>query len=102
VVSLRGLGLLSSLSLKVVDLTCTDAPLVGNLICAVAFRSDRCTNTQAGPMAVTMGLPGELGCVGIDAVLVPTPPRRFGSDVREPVDIQPKLARSSEHRAPAS
>jgi hypothetical protein len=43
-------------------------------------------------MAVTVGLLGELGYVGIDAVLVPTPPRRFGGGVREPVEIPRKLA----------
>lgn len=35
---------------------------------------------------------GELGYVGVDAVLVPTPPRRFGGGVREPVEIPRKLA----------
>jgi hypothetical protein len=43
-------------------------------------------------MAVTVGLLGGLGYVGIDAVLVPTPPRRFGGGVREPVEIPRKLA----------
>src|ERR1700676_2228952 len=43
-------------------------------------------------MAVTVGLLGDLGYVGIDAVLVPTPPRRFGGGVREPVEIPRKLA----------
>jgi hypothetical protein len=43
-------------------------------------------------MAVTVGLLGELGYVGIDAVLVLTPPRRFGGGVREPVEIPRKLA----------
>jgi hypothetical protein len=43
-------------------------------------------------MAVTVGLFGELGYVGIDAVLVATPPRRFGGGVREPVEIPRKLA----------
>ena len=43
-------------------------------------------------MAVTVGLLGELDYVGIDAVLVPTPPRRFGGGVREPVEIPRKLA----------
>jgi hypothetical protein len=43
-------------------------------------------------MAVTVGLLGELGYVGIDAVLVPTPARRFGGGVREPVEIPRKLA----------
>ena len=38
-------------------------------------------------MAVTVGLLGELGYVGIDAVLV-----RFGGGVREPVEIPRKLA----------
>ena len=39
-----------------------------------------------------MGLLGELGYVGIDAVLVPTPPRAFSGGVREPVEIPRKLA----------
>jgi hypothetical protein len=43
-------------------------------------------------MAVTVGLFGELGYVGMDAVLVPTPPRRFGGGVREPVEMPCKLA----------
>jgi hypothetical protein len=43
-------------------------------------------------LAVSVGLLGELGYVGIDAVLVPTPPRRFGGGVREPVEIPRKLA----------
>jgi hypothetical protein len=43
-------------------------------------------------MAVTVGLLGELGYVGIDAVRVPTPPRRFGGGVRGPVEIPRKLA----------
>ncbi len=43
-------------------------------------------------MAVTVGLLGELGYVGIDAVLVPTPPRAFSGGVREPVEIPRKLA----------
>jgi len=43
-------------------------------------------------VAVTVGLLGELGYVGIDAVLVPTPPRRFDRGVREPVEIPRKLA----------
>jgi hypothetical protein len=43
-------------------------------------------------MAVTVGLFGELGYVGIDAVLVATPPRRFGGGVHEPVEIPRKLA----------
>jgi len=43
-------------------------------------------------VAVTVGLLGELGYVGIDAVLVPAPPRRFGGGVREPVEIPRKLA----------
>jgi len=57
-------------------------------------------------MAVTVGLLGELGYVGIDAVLVPTPPRRFGGGRREPVEIPGKLAEvvrcRAEHRAAAS
>lgn len=43
-------------------------------------------------MAVTVDLLGELGYVGIEAVLVPKPRRRFGSGVREPVEIPRKLA----------
>jgi hypothetical protein len=43
-------------------------------------------------MAVTVGLLGELGYVGIDDVLAPTPPRRFGGGTREPVEIPRKLA----------
>jgi hypothetical protein len=43
-------------------------------------------------MAVTVGLFGELGYVGIDAVLVATPPRRFGGGVHKPVEIPRKLA----------
>ena len=43
-------------------------------------------------MAVTVDLLGELGYVGIGAVLVPTLRRRFGSGVREPVVIPRKLA----------
>ena len=43
-------------------------------------------------MAVTVGLLGELGYVGIDAVLVPTPPQHFSGGVREPVEIPRKLA----------
>ena len=38
------------------------------------------------------GLAWELGYVGIDAVLVPTPPRAFGGGVCEPVEIPRKLA----------
>jgi hypothetical protein len=40
-------------------------------------------------MVVTVGLPCELGYVGIDAVLVP--PWRVGGGVREPVEIPRKL-----------
>ena len=65
---------------------------VRNFRCDVAFRCDRRTNTQAGLLAVTVGLLGELGYVGIDAVLVPTPPRAFSGGVREPVEIPRKLA----------
>jgi len=43
-------------------------------------------------MAVTVGLFGELGYVGIDAVLVATPPRRFGGGVHKQVEIPRKLA----------
>jgi hypothetical protein len=43
-------------------------------------------------LAVTVGLLGELRYVGIDAVLVPTPSRRFGGGLREPVEIPRKLA----------
>jgi hypothetical protein len=43
-------------------------------------------------MAVTVGLLGELGYVGIDAVLVAAPPRRFGGGVHKPVEIPRKLA----------
>jgi hypothetical protein len=43
-------------------------------------------------VAVTVGLLGELGYDGIDAVLVPTPPRAFSGGVREPVEIPRKLA----------
>jgi hypothetical protein len=38
-------------------------------------------------MAVTVGLPGELGYVGIDASLVPTPPRVSAAACAEPVEI---------------
>jgi hypothetical protein len=44
-------------------------------------------------MAVTVGLLGELGYVGIEAVRrAPTPPGRFGGGVREPVEIPRELA----------
>jgi hypothetical protein len=56
------------------------------------FRCDRCTTLRTVLYGVTVGLLGELGSVGIDAVLVPTPPRRFGGGVREPVEIPRKLA----------
>ena len=79
--------------MKVAELPCAGAPLVRNLRCDVAFSLRSLHNTQDGPIwAVTVGLLGELGYVGIDAVLVPTPPRRFGGGVREPVEIPRKLA----------
>ena len=66
---------------------------VRNFRCDVAFRCDRRTHTQAGPLAVTVGLLGELGYVGIEAVRrAPTPPRCFGGGRREPVEIPGKLA----------
>jgi hypothetical protein len=43
-------------------------------------------------VAVTVGLLGELGDVGVGAVLVSTPSRRFGGGVREPVEMLRKLA----------
>ena len=89
--SLSRLGLLLSLG-KAAGPTCAGAPLVRNFRCDAAFRCDRRTNTQAGPAAVTVGLLGELGYVGIDAVLVPMPPRAFSGGVCEPVETPGKLA----------
>ena len=78
---------------------------VRNFRCDVAFRCDRCTHTQAGPVAVTVGLFGELGYVGIEAER-PRRPRRFSGGLREPVEIPGKLAEvvrcRAEHRAAAS